>query len=63
MQREYPGIRMHLGYYGPRVSDEPIAQMKPRLAGCEIEASPCERQTSASTERRSRVEISTEVDN
>ena len=33
MNRPFPGICVHLGYYGPPVGEEPLAEMKPRLAG------------------------------
>jgi hypothetical protein len=62
MNRDFPGIRMHLGYYGPPLNEEPIAQMKPRLAGCEVEQVQRVDQRAVYPERTSRVDVRVEVD-
>jgi hypothetical protein len=59
-RHDYPGIRMHLGYYGPPVAQEPLAQMKPHPAE-QQPASASEEIVAAGPPRRSRVKISTDV--
>ena len=62
MHSSYPGIRVHLGFYGPRMAEEPIAQMKPRLPESQRE-SVNELRPAHPSQRlpASRVEIRTEV--